>query len=56
MSSVREEGVTHSVDGVDSFAAFVLLATHPVTVQVGEQPVNVVGTGRVAVPFAGIIV
>ena len=48
-------GETDRIDDINSFSAFVFLALDPVTIQVREQSVDVVGTSSISVPFAGII-
>ena len=46
---------THNVYRVHAFAALVSFPLDPMAVEVGEEAVDVVGTGGVSVPFLGIV-
>ena len=46
---------TYSVDGINALSTFVSFAFDPVSVQIGEQSVDVVGTGCVTIPFLRIV-
>lgn len=46
---------THCVYRVNPFPTFILLSFNPVPVEIGEQPVDVVRTSSISVPFSSII-
>lgn len=46
---------THSVDLVDVLSPFVLLPLDPMSIEVGEETVDVGRTGREPVPFVGVV-
>jgi hypothetical protein len=46
---------THGVYGIDALSALIALSTHPVLIQIGEYPINVIRACRVSIPFAGMI-
>ena len=47
--------MTHCINGIDSLSTFVPFAFNPVTIEIGEQSVNVIRSCRVPIPFACII-
>jgi hypothetical protein len=57
-SSTNEGGRgrwTHRVNGIHTLPASVPLRLHPVSVEIGEQPVHVLGSCRVPIPFLHIV-
>lgn len=47
--------MTHCIDGIDSFSTFVSFALDPVTIEIGEQSIDIICSRRVSIPFGGII-
>ena len=47
--------MTHCINGIDSLSTFVPFTFNPVTIEIGEQSVNVIRSCRVPIPFACII-
>jgi len=48
-------GRTYSVDGIDTFPALIPFSFHPVSVEIGEQSVDIIGSRRVPVPLPGVV-
>ena len=46
---------THCVDGVNTFPALVPLPFHPVSVEISKEPVNIIGTRGVPIPFPSVV-
>lgn len=45
----------HRVNSVHILPPFILLALHPMSIEIREESVDVVGTGRISIPFFGIV-
>lgn len=46
---------TYGVNGVDILPTLVSFSSNPMSVQIGEQTIDVVCAGGVSVPFGGIV-
>lgn len=46
---------THSIHLVNAFPTLISFAFHPVSIEVGEQPIDIARASSVSVPFRGIV-
>jgi hypothetical protein len=52
---MRMSDIPYGVHWINPLSAFVSLTLHPMPVKIGEKTINVVRSGRVAIPFLGVI-
>ena len=48
-------GWTYCVDRIDTLPALVPFSFHPVSVEISEQSVDIIGSRRVPIPLPGVV-
>ena len=46
---------TYCVDGIHTLPAFIPFSLHPVSVEISEQSVDIIGSRRVPIPLPGVV-
>lgn len=47
--------MTYRVDRINPFSALIALPFNPVSIEIREQPIDIVRAGRVTIPFCSIV-